>query len=118
MGTRCRGRTGATRQQFGRPIGAFQAVAHQCADLLCTVELCRSLVYAAAVTHDGRGIPDRRLAAQAWLLVWHESLGVLTTALHLFGADGLRWSEPLHLQLKRCQLRRQLWAICTRFPAI
>ncbi|HET6499927.1 MAG TPA: acyl-CoA dehydrogenase family protein [Amycolatopsis sp.] len=98
-----------TRQQFGRPIGSFQAVAHQCADMLCTVELCRSLVYAAAARHGGSGIPDRRTTAQAWLLLWHDSLAVLTTAVHLFGANGLRWSEPLHLQLRRCQLRRQLW---------
>jgi len=37
-----------TRQQFGRPIGAFQAVQHQCADMLLMTESARSAAYYAA----------------------------------------------------------------------
>jgi alkylation response protein AidB-like acyl-CoA dehydrogenase len=97
------------RKQFDQPIGGFQAVAHRCADMLCAVELCRSIVYAAAASQDGRGTPDTDLSSFARLLLWQESLPVLTTALQLFGADGLRWSSDLHLQLRRGQVLRQLW---------
>ena len=37
-----------TRQQFGRPIGSFQAVQHQCADMLLMTESARSAAYYAA----------------------------------------------------------------------
>ena len=43
-----------TRQQFGRPIGSFQAIKHRCADLLLEVESLRSAVgYAAAAVAEG-----------------------------------------------------------------
>lgn len=43
------------REQFGRPIGAFQAVKHLLADMLTRAEVARAAVYAAAVNIDGRG---------------------------------------------------------------
>ncbi|MEU7561478.1 acyl-CoA dehydrogenase family protein [Streptomyces eurythermus] len=98
-----------SREQFGRPIGAFQSVAHTCADMLCAVELSRSMVYAAAARHDGSGAPEAHTAAVTRILLRHESLPVLTEAVQLFGADGLRWSGDLHRQLRRCQVLRSLW---------
>lgn len=41
-----------TREQFGRPVGAFQAVAHLCAGMLVRAETARAAVHAAAVTAD------------------------------------------------------------------
>ena len=38
-----------TRKQFGKPIGSFQAVQHQCADMYLETESARSAVYYAAV---------------------------------------------------------------------
>lgn len=52
-----------TREQFGRPIGAFQAVQHLCADLLVRAETARAAVYAAAVTGDPADIAATRLLA-------------------------------------------------------
>ena len=50
------------RVQFGRPIGAFQAVKHRCADMLVDVEGMRSTVYWAAWCI-GAGDPDASIAA-------------------------------------------------------
>ena len=46
------------REQFGKPIGAFQAVKHRCADMITRVEVLRAAVYAAGVTVDGKGVDD------------------------------------------------------------
>ena len=40
------------REQFGRPIGAYQAVSHRCAEMLWDVEEARSLTYYAAWAAD------------------------------------------------------------------
>ncbi len=46
------------REQFGRPIGSFQAIKHMCADMLVRAEVARAAVYAAAVALDGRSDDD------------------------------------------------------------
>ena len=55
------------REQFGRPIGSFQAVKHILADMLTKAEVARAAVYAAAV-HDRRPrrADDSEQAALAW----------------------------------------------------
>ncbi len=50
-----------TRKQFGRPIGQFQAVQHQCADMLVYTESSRSAAYFAAYAIEER-IPDASVA--------------------------------------------------------
>ena len=50
------------REQFGRPIGSFQAVKHRCADMLVDVEGMRSAVYHAAWTLGAAG-PNAALGA-------------------------------------------------------
>ena len=37
-----------TREQFDKPIGAFQALQHRAVDNLAAIEMCRSLIYQAA----------------------------------------------------------------------
>src|SRR5690606_40350946 len=54
-----------TREQFGRPVGAFQAVAHLCAGMLVRAGTARAAVCAAAVTADPVDIAARLLADRA-----------------------------------------------------
>ena len=49
------------REQFGRPIGQFQAVKHLCADMLVRVEQARALAWDAA-----RAVDERRRRARRW----------------------------------------------------
>ncbi len=92
------------REQFGKPIGSFQAVKHRCADMLVDVEGMRSAVYWAAWCV-GAGDPDASIAAstaKAWC--GDASKRVLASALQVHGGIGFTWEHDLHLYLKRAQL--------------
>jgi alkylation response protein AidB-like acyl-CoA dehydrogenase len=93
-----------TREQFGRPIGAFQAVKHHCADMVVDVECMRSVLWWAAwsVQH---GEPDASVAASS-AKAWCADAGVrvIETALQVFGGIGFTWDHDAHLYLKRAQL--------------
>lgn len=91
------------RVQFGRPIGAFQAVAHQLADVAVDVEIGRSLVLAATVAHDDA--PDEAAeltsAAKAWL--GDTAVRATEIALHVHGGIGFTWELDIHLFLRRAR---------------
>tara|TARA_B100000953_G_scaffold111214_1_gene91500 strand:+ start:1761 stop:2801 length:1041 start_codon:yes stop_codon:yes gene_type:complete len=92
------------REQFGRPIGSFQAVKHRCADMLVDVEGMRSAVYHAAWAL-GADDPDGPMAA-ATAKVWCSDAGlrVAESALQVHGGIGFTWEADVHLYLKRAQL--------------
>ncbi len=92
------------REQFGRPIGSFQAVKHRCADMLVDVEGMRSSAYYAAWAV-GSGDPDAAAAASA-AKIWcsDASRRVMASALQVHGGIGFTWEHDLHLYLKRAQL--------------
>jgi alkylation response protein AidB-like acyl-CoA dehydrogenase len=92
------------REQFGQPIGSFQAVKHRCADMLVDVEGMRSAVYYAAWSI-GAEHPDASIAAST-AKVWcsDASKRVMASALQVHGGIGFTWEHDLHLYLKRSQL--------------
>jgi alkylation response protein AidB-like acyl-CoA dehydrogenase len=53
------------RQQFGQPIGKFQALQHRIADMLIHVEQARSMSYLAALKCTDAHVPERRRALSA-----------------------------------------------------
>ncbi|RRQ77093.1 acyl-CoA dehydrogenase [Streptomyces griseofuscus] len=90
-----------TREQFGRPIGAFQAVQHLCADLLVRAETARAAVYAAAVTGDPGDIAAARLLAD------EAAVRGARDCLQVHGGMGFTWETDVHLHLKRAWVRAQ-----------
>jgi alkylation response protein AidB-like acyl-CoA dehydrogenase len=92
------------REQFGRPIGSFQAVKHRCADMLVDVEGMRSAVYHAAWAI-GAGDVDGPVAA-ATAKIWCSDAGlrVAESSLQVHGGIGFTWESDVHLHLKRAQL--------------
>ena len=92
------------REQFGRPIGSFQAVKHRCADMLVDVEGMRSAVYHAAWAI-GAGTDDAPTAA-ATAKIWcsDAAVRVAESALQVHGGIGFTWEADVHLYLKRAQL--------------
>ncbi|GLF97273.1 acyl-CoA dehydrogenase family protein [Streptomyces yaizuensis] len=96
------------REQFGRPIGSFQAVKHLCADTLVRTELARSAVYAAAATgacSDRRSGPDPVAVAGAKLLADDAAVRNARDCLQIHGGMGFTWEADVHLHLKRAWLR-------------
>jgi alkylation response protein AidB-like acyl-CoA dehydrogenase len=89
------------REQFGQPIGAFQAIKHLCADMLTRAELARAAVYAAAVTADPADIAAARLLAD------EAALRGTRDCLQVHGGMGFTWECEVHLHLKRAWVRAQ-----------
>lgn len=97
------------RHQFGRPIAHFQSVSHACADMLCDIELARSLLYAVAARHRGDGVPATDDAAMAKALAADLCPRVADRALHIFGAEGATWDRGIHFIVRRLQTLRLMW---------
>jgi len=94
------------RQQFGQPIGRFQAIKHRLADLLIAVEGARSAC-AGAVLAARDGLPEPREAALAKIVAGDAGPAAVGSAIQVHGAIGTAWEHDLHLLLRRakyCQL--------------
>jgi alkylation response protein AidB-like acyl-CoA dehydrogenase len=90
------------RVQFGRPIGAFQAVQHLCADMLRTVELARAAAYYACWTDDNADAAEaHRAAVMAKAFAAEQFPLVGGTAIQVFGGIGFTWEHDIHLYYKR-----------------
>jgi alkylation response protein AidB-like acyl-CoA dehydrogenase len=91
------------RKQFDRPIGAYQAVSHACADMLKQVEGARSLVYYAGWTADAA--PDEFPLAASMAKAYASDAGwnVSASALQVHGGIGFTWEHDLHWFLKRAK---------------
>lgn len=91
------------RQQFGRPIGSFQAVKHACADMLVTISVARQLVSAAIAS------PDPRAVSMAKAYATEAAVEVAGKAMQLHGGIGYTWESGVHVYLKRAALNRSLF---------
>jgi alkylation response protein AidB-like acyl-CoA dehydrogenase len=92
-----------TRHQFGQPIGSFQAVKHQCADMLVDVENAYAATYYAAWAL-AADAPDARLAAStAKAFVSDAARRVCGSAIQVHGGIGFTWEYDLHLWFKRAK---------------
>lgn len=95
------------RHTFGRPIGAYQAVRHPCADMTARCELVKAQLYwAAAAIRDGR--PDAGMhTATARTLAQEAARQCADTNIQLHGAMGFTDEIDAHLLLKRTLLLSQ-----------
>jgi alkylation response protein AidB-like acyl-CoA dehydrogenase len=104
------GRYVGDREQFGRPVGAQQAVKHRLADMLVRVRLARAAVLAAAVTCDDPSIDDPdRVSWGAKLLADDAAVQNARAAVQLHGGMGFTWEVDVHLYLKRAWVQAQQW---------
>jgi alkylation response protein AidB-like acyl-CoA dehydrogenase len=90
-----------TREQFGKPIGVYQAVSHALADTYGDVELARSLAYWAAWCV-AEGDPQAAVAAAAAKAFASEAaVAACERAIQVHGGTGFTWEHPLHRFYKR-----------------
>jgi alkylation response protein AidB-like acyl-CoA dehydrogenase len=92
-----------TRQQFGKPIGIYQAVSHKLSDMLLEVESARSATYYAAWAVDADA-PDRALAASmAKAYVSDAYRRAAGNGIQVHGGIGFTWEHDMHLYFKRAK---------------
>ncbi len=102
-----------SRQQFGRPIGSFQAIQHACADLFRDVESARWITYEAAWRVE-RGAADASSAvAAAKAYAGEACLRVARRGHQIMGAIGYCEEHPLHLFHKRILAGTLAWGDST-----
>jgi len=103
----------ATRIQFGRPIGQFQAIKHKLADLLVRVEQMTALAWDAAQAIDHATSP----AAEVEAVLCAEALAALAIdgavdaardAIQVLGGMGFTWEHDAHIFLRRALTTRAL----------
>jgi alkylation response protein AidB-like acyl-CoA dehydrogenase len=93
------------REQFGAPIGSFQAVKHHCADMAVAVEAGRASLWAAALALDTAPAAARSRAASAAAAYTKSAAAkVAGTALQVHGGIGFTWEHDLHLFLRRIKV--------------
>ncbi|GFG75236.1 acyl-CoA dehydrogenase family protein [Mycobacterium botniense] len=92
-----------SRQQFGKPIGAFQGVKHALADNYVCLERARSLTYAAAARLDDPATTPTdawMVAAMAKAAASDAAVGCARTAVQVHGAIAQTWEHDMHLYLR------------------
>ena len=88
------------REQFGRPIGQFQAVKHTCADMLTEVEQARAAAWdAARAVGDADARPLASAVAAATAL--SAAVSCARAAIQILGGIGFTWEHDAHLYLRR-----------------
>jgi len=97
------------REQFGRPIGSFQAVKHQLADLKVALEVSTALLdQAADLVQEGDALAAVTVS-MANHLCCHTAAVACGVAIQMHGAIGYTWELGLHRYLKRAKLNEFLF---------
>lgn len=97
------------RQQFGKPIGSFQAIKHLLANVAVRIEFARPVVYRAAfsVAHDA---PARAVDVSHAKLAASEAAVLAAKTVHqVHGAMGYTWECDLHIWMKRAWALDVTW---------
>ncbi|MBV9293236.1 MAG: acyl-CoA dehydrogenase, partial [Frankiales bacterium] len=98
-----------TRQQFDKPLGAFQAIAHYLADASTRVDGAQTLVWEAAWARDA-GEPIDRLAPMAKLYAGQAFRDVTAMAVQVFGGVGFTVDFDIQLYFRRAKaLQLNYW---------
>ncbi|MGV9797353.1 acyl-CoA dehydrogenase family protein [Mycobacterium sp. NPDC003449] len=93
-----------TREQFGHPIGGYQAVKHMCADVLVELEWARSASDAALLAADEGDLDEMIWRASLAKAVCSEALRrAAHVSVQVHGGIGFSWEGPPHPYLRRAR---------------
>lgn len=103
-----------TREQFGKPIGVYQAVSHPLVDSFMETELARSLAYWAAwcVAEQDDEAPVAAAAAKAYAA--EAAVAACERSIQILAGIGFTWEHALHRYYKRAQWTQSF----DGFPAV
>jgi len=96
------------REQFGAPIGSFQALKHRAAEMYCEIELTRSATYAALAALDANGAEAAELASVAKAKACEMLELVSNEAVQMHGGIGMTDEADIGLFLKRARVAQQI----------
>ena len=97
------------RQQFDKPLGAFQALAHYLADAVTTVDGAETLVLEAGVGRTARATRSKRLAPMAKLFACQTYRDVTAMAQQIFGGVGFTVEYDIQLYFRRAKQLQISW---------
>ncbi len=98
------------RVQFGKPIGAFQAIKHRCADMAVDINTARSGAYYASWAMAYADANERvRAVSMAKAKANRMAVHVLREAVQLHGGMGYTWEMALHFHYRRGRLLETLY---------
>jgi len=97
------------RNQFGKPIGSYQAVKHHLASAQVAIEFARPVVLAAAADVSARDIYARARISEAKLVALEAADNAARAAIQVHGAMGYSWEVDVHLFLKRALALTRAW---------
>ncbi|AWK70839.1 acyl-CoA dehydrogenase [Rhodococcus oxybenzonivorans] len=109
------------REQFGKPIGSFQAIKHLCAEMLCRVEASSAAAWDAAVAAEGAWDADGGelpiAASVAAAVTLDAAVETAKDCIQVLGGIGFTWEHDAHFYLRRSTSLRQLLGGSTRWRA-
>jgi hypothetical protein len=97
------------RRQFGQPIGAFQAVKHQLANVKVALEYARPVVHRAAYSVAREAAARATHVSHAKLVAGEAAALAARTALQVHGAIGYTWEQDLHVWMRRAWSLELAW---------
>lgn len=98
-----------TREQFGKPIGSFQALKHRCAEHKVAIEAADGLLAEAVAHWEGDDADAELYAMLAKAHACDVYSAVAEDAVQLHGGIGFTWEHVCHLYLKRAKLNQMLF---------
>jgi alkylation response protein AidB-like acyl-CoA dehydrogenase len=98
-----------TREQFGRPIGSFQAIKHICADMAirCEAAACQTAFASLVLAEGHAGLAFH--ATSSKLVAAASAIKNASQNIQVHGAIGFTAEADPHLFLKRAHVIEQLW---------
>jgi 3-oxochol-4-en-24-oyl-CoA dehydrogenase len=105
------------RRQFGRPVGAFQAVKHLCAGMLVRAERAGALAWDAARAADEAPAEHPLAAAAAAAVALDAAVDNAKDCIQVLGGIGFTWEHDAHLYLRRALSLRALLGGTARWQA-
>jgi alkylation response protein AidB-like acyl-CoA dehydrogenase len=98
------------REQFGRPVGSFQAVKHHCANMAILLETARAAIRRAVAAMTSGSVDEQlEWCAIAKSYVGDAYVELTRLAVQCHGGVGFTWEFDVHLYLKRARLSQQLY---------
>jgi alkylation response protein AidB-like acyl-CoA dehydrogenase len=97
------------REQFGKPIGAYQAIQHAAAEIVAELEPTRSLLWYAAYMLDAEPAAASRAAAMVKARMCEVFMRAADRAVLMHGGIGFTWDHDMHLWFKRARFNESFF---------